>query len=251
MQQLNLNTIPPVYKLAIESDDHPESPREWDNLGTMVCWHNRYDLGDEQPKQNPAEYRIKLADDAESGFEERLHNTTECMSARISAPWGTRQWREAMQEVDNYAEARTDEVLERHYIMLPLYLYDHSGITMSTSSFSCQWDSGQVGFIYVPITKIKAEYGWKLLTAKRRKQIEGYLRSEVETYDSYLTGDVHSFTVEVQDNESGEWEHEDSCSGFYGDDAEGVHYHVARYGFTLEQVKDALTGTTVMTGGAV
>ena len=27
-------------------------------------------------------------------------------------------------------------------IALPLYLYDHSGITIRTSPFSCPWDSG-------------------------------------------------------------------------------------------------------------
>ena len=29
-------------------------------------------------------------------------------------------------------------------VILPLYLYDHSGITMNTCGFSCPWDSGQV-----------------------------------------------------------------------------------------------------------
>ena len=42
-----------VYKghtINIFTDDSPESPREWDNLGTMACWHNRYDLGDGKDK---------------------------------------------------------------------------------------------------------------------------------------------------------------------------------------------------------
>ena len=29
-------------------------------------------------------------------------------------------------------------------IVQPLYLYDHGGITMNTTGFSCSWDSGQV-----------------------------------------------------------------------------------------------------------
>jgi hypothetical protein len=32
--------------------------------------------------------------------------------------------------------------------VLPMYIYDHSGITVRTHSFADQWDSGQVGFIY-------------------------------------------------------------------------------------------------------
>ena len=34
-------------------------------------------------------------------------------------------------------------------VILPLYLYDHSGITISTTPFHCGWDSGQIGFIYI------------------------------------------------------------------------------------------------------
>lgn len=28
-----------ITRVKIESDDNPTSPRDWDNLGTMVCWH--------------------------------------------------------------------------------------------------------------------------------------------------------------------------------------------------------------------
>jgi hypothetical protein len=34
------------YTIKVEQDTDPESPRECDNLGTMVCFHNRYILGD-------------------------------------------------------------------------------------------------------------------------------------------------------------------------------------------------------------
>jgi len=32
--------------LEIFQDENPESPRSWDNMGTMVCFHERYSLGD-------------------------------------------------------------------------------------------------------------------------------------------------------------------------------------------------------------
>ena len=35
----------------------------------------------------------------------------------------------------------------KEYIALPVYLYDHGGITISTSPFSCPWDSGFFGII--------------------------------------------------------------------------------------------------------
>jgi len=93
-------------------------------------------------------------------------------------------------------------------IVLPLYLYDHSGITMSTGKFSCPWDSGQVGFIYVTKEKIQAEYGE--VNADTMKKAEALLESEVEVYDQYLTGDVWGYVLRDYDKEV------DSCWGFFG-----------------------------------
>jgi len=39
-------------KLVIEQDMNPEDPRDWDNLGVMVCGHRRYTLGDVQVKNS-------------------------------------------------------------------------------------------------------------------------------------------------------------------------------------------------------
>lgn len=34
------------YKILIYQDDNPGNPRDWDNLGKMVCFHRNYKLGD-------------------------------------------------------------------------------------------------------------------------------------------------------------------------------------------------------------
>ena len=34
------------YVVKVYQDESPYSPREDDNLGTMICFHKRYDLGD-------------------------------------------------------------------------------------------------------------------------------------------------------------------------------------------------------------
>ena len=58
------------------------------------------------------------------------------------------------------------EVLEKQVkelkavIILPLYLYDHSGIAIKVGSFICkavhaEWDSGKIGFIYATKEDIK------------------------------------------------------------------------------------------------
>ena len=100
-------------------------------------------------------------------------------------------------------------------IILPLYLYDHSGITISTSPFSCRWDSGQIGFIFVSKEKLRKEYNVKRITKKEIERATKILLAEVETYDLYLRGEVYGYTLL---NENGEIE--DSCWGFIGSDIE-------------------------------
>jgi hypothetical protein len=76
--------------------------------------------------------------------------------------------------------------------LLPLYLYDHSGITMSTSPFSCQWDSGQVGWIYMT-AECQDKY--------RVSDPVACLTGEVEVYDQYIQGDVYGFSIEDNEGE--------------------------------------------------
>ena len=54
-----------IYKkgeiyFRIEVDIDPVSPRDFDPLGTIVTWHRRYFLGDEQPKIDPEEFEETL-----------------------------------------------------------------------------------------------------------------------------------------------------------------------------------------------
>ncbi len=99
-------------------------------------------------------------------------------------------------------------------IILPLFLYDHSGITLQTIPFSCPWDSGQVGFIYMDRTTIlnSAPGNPKILTKAAKVWAAQCLLAEVQLYDQYLTGDVWGYVIE--DSEGNEVE---SCWGFYGE----------------------------------
>lgn len=120
--------------------------------------------------------------------------------------------------------ARTGEVSwpAKGFTILPLYLYDHSGLSISTGRFSCPWDSGCVGYIYVSDKDVKEKYGWKIITKKRREQIAAHLVAEVETYDQFLSGDVYGFQFEsfavYEDGREESLGDEASCSGFYGSD---------------------------------
>lgn len=108
------------------------------------------------------------------------------------------------------------DMRENVAVILPLYLYDHSGITISTSPFSCPWDSGQVGFIYMTKKDAIENYGKKIMTKAVREKAEKYLKAEVETYDQYLTGEIYTLDVyEIKEDEADELI--ESIGGFYGD----------------------------------
>jgi hypothetical protein len=116
-------------------------------------------------------------------------------------------------------------------VVLPLFLYDHSGITMSTSSFSCRWDSGQIGFIYVTKDTLKKEYDVKRITEQLKEKATKVLEAEVETYDQFITGDVYGYEIVKMIHCSEGHTHEeieDSCWGFFGHDIKenGILDHI-------------------------
>jgi hypothetical protein len=168
-------------KLTFFVDESPENPRNWDNIGTMICFHSRYSLGDK--------HDVKSKNF--SSFDE--------MKKHLS---------------------------KKYAIILPLFLYDHSGITMSTKPFDCRWDSGQVGFIVVDRERILKEYGGNRLTKKSIEKATNYLIGEVETYDQFISGDVYGFKVEDENGEE-----INSCYGFYGSDFEtnGMPDHIENF----------------------
>lgn len=90
--------------------------------------------------------------------------------------------------------------------VLPLYLYDHSGITMNTKPFNCHWDNGQVGYAYVTPGQGRKEFG-----RKWRQKARGCMESEVKLFDTYLRGEIYGYVIE---DEQGE--HVDSCWGYFG-----------------------------------
>lgn len=95
-------------------------------------------------------------------------------------------------------------------IYLPLYLYDHSGITMNTEGFADPWDSGIVGFIWVDKDDVRKEYECQRISKRIEGLVIDRMRSEVASYDQFISGDVWYYSIEFPDDT------EDSCSGMYG-----------------------------------
>jgi hypothetical protein len=127
-------------------------------------------------------------------------------------------------------------------IILPLYLYDHGGITIRVSDFAdvdpTRFDSGQVGWILAKPDMLK-ELGVPEGKTLREVAIEA-LKAEVEQYDAFLQGNVWGFVVtdECVCGECGSTKKTpvDSCWGFY--DFEDMIGNIEG-AFTREQIKAA------------
>jgi hypothetical protein len=132
---------------------------------------------------------------------------------------------------------------EKAIAILPLYLYDHSGITMNTTGFNCQWDSMRVGFIYTTKERVEKMCG-KAKKYYKTKWLEEQLNGEIKTYDQYITGDVYGFVIEKKETcdkcKHTENIQEDSCWGFYGSSIKenGMMDH-----FSKDMKKAILDGT--------
>jgi hypothetical protein len=104
---------------------------------------------------------------------------------------------------EDLSEFLTDN--DKNIVYLPIYIYDHGNITIKSSPFSCQWDSGKIGYIYA--------YKDKLLEAgfKDDDAMINYLESEIKTYDDYIRGNCYGYSIYNDDNEI-----IDSCGGYLG-----------------------------------
>lgn len=175
-------------KCRISYDDTSmmDSPRTWSNLGVMTCHHPSYLLGD-----------VQLTDD-----DVGIPRCAEC----------------EMYEDECSCKRFTPHYLKDALHVKPLYLYDHSGISISTGPniFDVQrWDTSLVGVIYTTREKIRETYGEYIPTDK---EIEDALEQEVRTYNQYLTGDVYWFEIIETIKCSSGHVHEnvvDSCHDFY------------------------------------
>jgi hypothetical protein len=127
---------------------------------------------------------------------------------------------ESWEEIEDYLRNKY-----KAEVILPLYLYDHSGITISTSPFQSRWDSGQVGFIYIDPETCTKWFGKSM----SKEELENILMAEVEVYDMYLKGEVYQYRIFEKQRPSKECPHchemidgeeemveVESCTGFYG-----------------------------------
>lgn len=242
------------YTMIIEPDSESLNPRvDYDNLGRMVCWHRRYRLGDEHDFSDPEVFLRDLYRRFVNDHAKRLVaflKSGKARGSRLEYNRHTHEWelysRSYWKTIlgnsepdwyleqsapksqlnddgwffDNMMDALTIDDLKEllaerdDAVILPLYLYDHSGLAMSTGSFvgravHAEWDSGQVGYIYADRDMIQKEYG--KISPETVKCAETVLEGEVNDFDLYLRGECYGYRLFKDGDE------EDACWGFLGE----------------------------------
>lgn len=166
-----------IIRVALEEHDQEyANPRGDCNLGTMICDYRGYSLGDGTPKEVTGRHQSEF-----SSLEAHVRWLKLALGATV---------------------------------VLPLYVLDHSGISMSAGgSLKARYmqeahmgfDTSMVGFTY-DTPKGREDTGCT--------EIEKALRCEVECYDTYLRGEVYFWEV----IEAATGDTVESCGGYLGGD---------------------------------
>jgi hypothetical protein len=182
------------HYVHILPDPDPINPRkEFDHVGTIVAKHPRFDLSDEDPEFDADEVDVFVA-------------------------WSNGDHLPALNAWNDDVRKDLEDFLDLVNqldggVVLPLYMFEHSGVALDTRPFGDPWDSGQVGYVYVTAEKLKAE-------GMDREQGIRCLQAEVEEFSNGVNGAVFGFITTDQETFEGCLHEEefDSCWGFYGTD---------------------------------
>ena len=152
--------------IKIYQDTDPQDPREWDNIGNMLCFHGRYNLGDKS--------EFKAGDFG--GWEEVKEYLLKEKKAKVIAP-----------------------LYLYDHSGLRIKIGSFAGLL---SQGHAEFDSGQVGFIYATDESIKKEYNIKRITKNIKEKVMKVLEAEVDIYDKYISGEVYGFKAETEKGEA-------------------------------------------------
>lgn len=226
------------YCLHIQQDEEPMNPRkDFDNLTIMACFHKRYILGDLKSGTKEEVFWLNMVQAyvpdsdvydavinkklghfwAEKEDENRFSIYEDSMGLLVSkiCKEDFKYWLlDELEIIDCMA------LLKPYAAWMPLWLYDHSGLSISCGErvypYNDEWDSSCVGWIVALKENVinlpdVNENNWKEAACK-------IMKNDVLVYDEYLTRDVYGFTLLSRKDENDTWEEIDSCWGFYGSD---------------------------------
>ena len=180
------------FTVKIEPDDRAGNPfKEFDQLGSFYMVHRNYVYGEKNFHDASSFEHALLLEIEPDGFDEEEDNIVEMIGENIG----------------NWEAGKV--------VILPVWMYDHSGVSFSTSHsypYNCPWDSGFVGYIFATYDKIEKEY--TEINEENIAKITEVLEAEIKTLDMYARGEVYGVVIKRDDADV-----DCDCWGFYGVDA--------------------------------
>lgn len=187
-------------------NDYDDSPRDWDNLGTLAYRDAQWISGDQQSS---------LAQNWKRVADHYCNNLTlEMLAAsmvEVNHGWYDGDWKVSWKDTEDY-----------RVLMTVHYIHGNTGRVwiddLAVGQAQCRTllktilagDGDGDGIYALTREELEAEYG-KVTRSTLHKAAQA-MRSEIETYSQWLEGEV--YTVTIYD----EGEFLESCGGFYGED---------------------------------
>lgn len=182
-----------VLRLTIKHDDTcTPSPRECDNLGTLLLHPNKSHWTVEKSFEND----VLIDLDIDKGGNPYTH-------------------------LNNLLRHQL-ELDPQNAIAYPVTKYEHGSISLSLGYEQC-WDCCVIGFVFVEKDKVRKEFGVKRVTQSIIQRVSNRLQKELDTLADWLNGDVYGFEIErLTLDDMGDvvdTELLDSCLGYVGDES--------------------------------
>lgn len=213
-------------------DLYPDNPRKLNDgyLSHIICFHPRYNLGDEHSFDDERVFMERLARDHASykQIEEYLlEHKGDAWLEKTADGYTLHDFSDAYYDVEYCEDAYIEAIIDQCWdylsdrdlfnlakesgelIISTISYYDHSGLTVWIGSPNNCWDSGWCGWIYQTKKDTIEQNGgteenWREVAWKN-------MEAEMDEYDNFIRGECFGWMAfDESDNHIG------SCWGFVG-----------------------------------
>lgn len=196
------------YKVELAYAIDPENPLDEISWCTMVGLHRRHEAGHRCWKDRLADDVTWAYDKLTEGYD-NLNYEEMALKLKNDVATGRRARNQAftaeeLKFLDCFRSNDTDQVKEFFlgpdgdeansladrlgWWVMPVYIYDHSGVIFRTRGFSDRWDSGRCGFIYTTPERAEKE-GVDVAKAGP------HMSAVVDMYSQWASGEVYTINV--------------------------------------------------------
>lgn len=209
--------------VELHYDESPVNPRaEFDNFSTFCFSGRGYEhLSDNDGTESLGDWFVAMLAEVEETYEDeatRFRPITDRFAEWIEADkrkcgYAYVTWCDFERQVSSEVCEAVHEALyrlERHGLVVPLYLYEHGGLSLSTRPFS--FIGRASGYAWVSFERLRKEFSVSRVTEKTRELALQSIYLEVAEFDQYLRGEVFGI---VHKDSNGTVA--DSCWGYFGE----------------------------------